>query len=183
MLVDVAIVAIVILSMLAAISQGLLRELFALAGLVLGLVLASWNYARLAIPLGRWIHSPGIANALAFLMIAFGVMLVAGWIGSLLRKTVQLIGLGWLDSILGAVFGIIRGCVVVMVAMIAIAAFRPHASWMQGSKLTPYFLPGAQMLSAQAPAALKEKVVLGITYLKHPGMIFMDMDTMEPVSD
>ncbi len=181
MLVDIAIVGIVILSMLAAITQGLLRELFSLGGLILGLVLASWNYARLAAPISHWIHSPGIANALAFLLIALGVMLLAGMIGSLLRKTVQVIGLGWLDSMLGAAFGILRGCVVVMVAMIAIAAFRHNASWMQGSKLTPYFLPGAQMLSAQAPAALKEKVIVGIAYLRHPGMIFMD--TIEPVSD
>ncbi len=178
-LVDIAIVVILVLSTLAAIAQGLIRELSSLAGLVLGLVLASWNYARLAAPLGRWIHSSGIADALAFLSIALGIMLVAGVIGNLLQKTAQGIGLGWLDRILGAGFGFVRGCVLVMVAMLAIAAFRPGAPWMQGSRLAPYFLPGARILSVQAPATLKEKVVTGITFLQHPKVF---VDTIEPVS-
>ncbi len=178
-LVDIVIVVIVVLSTLAAIVQGLIRELFSLAGLVFGLVLASWNYARLAAPLGRWIHSPGIAEALAFLSIALGVMLVAGVIGSLLQKTVQGIGLGWLDRIFGAAFGFVRGCILVMVAMLAVAAFRPGAPWMQGSRLAPYFFPGARILSVQAPATLKEKVATGITFLQHPKVF---MDTIEPVS-
>ena len=175
-LVDVGIVAIIVLSTLGAISQGLLRELFSLAGLVIGLVVASWNYARLAAPLSHWIRSQGIANTIAFLLIAFGIMLIAGLIGSLLRKTIQLIGLGWLDSIFGAVFGFVRGCVLVMVTMIAITAFRPGAPWLQGSALAPYFYPGVRVLSAQSPAALKEKIFYGVTILEHPSNF---MDTIE----
>lgn len=180
-LVDAGIVAILLLSTLGAISQGLLRELLSLAGLVVGLVVASWNYARLAAPLQHWIHSQGIADTIAFLLIAFGIMLVAGLVGSLLRKTVQLIGLGWLDSIFGAVFGFVRGCVLVMVTMIAIAAFRPGAPWLVGSALAPYFYPGVRVLSAQSPAALKEKVIFGITILEHPS-VFMDTIESNPPS-
>ena len=180
-LVDVAILCIVIFSTVAAIRQGLVRELFALAGLVIGLLLASRHYMVLAVPLSRWMHSPGMAEALAFLCIALGIMLVAGLIGSALSEAVQFIGLGWADGILGAGFGFVRGCLLVMVALIALAAFRPGAPWLQGSRLVPYFLPGAGFLSAQAPAAFKEKVLLGITFLEHPKAIFMD--TMEPVSN
>jgi len=180
-LVDVAILAILIFSTLAAIRQGLVRELFALAGLVIGLLVASRQYPALAVPLSHWIHSPGIADALAFLCIALGIMLVASLIGSALRDAVEFIGLSWADGILGAAFGLVRGCLLVMVALLALAAFRPGAPWLQGSRLVPYFLPGVGFLSAQAPAALKEKVLLGITFFEHPKAIFVD--TMEPVSN
>ncbi len=179
-LVDVGIVAIIVLSTLGAISQGLLRELFSLAGLIIGLVVASWNYARLAVPLSHWIHSQGIVDTIAFLMIAFGIMLIAGLIGSMLRKTVQIIGLGWLDSIFGAVFGFVRGCILVMVTMIAIAAFRPGAPWLEGSALAPYFYPGVRALSAQSPAALKEKIIFGITILEHPSLFMDTIETNSP---
>lgn len=183
--VDWAILAVLIISTIAAIAQGFFLELFSLAGLIIGLVLASWNYERLAAPLSRWIHSSGIADALAFLLIALCVMLVAGLIGSLLRKAIRGVGLGGFDRLLGAIFGFIRGCVLVMVAMIAIAAFRPGAPWMQGSKLAPYFLPGARVLSAQAPAVLKKKIALGITIIEHPksSWIQLDMSPKNPPSN
>jgi membrane protein required for colicin V production len=180
-LVDVAILVILIFSTVAAIRQGFVRELFSLAGLILGLLVASRHYLALATPLSRWIHSPGIADALAFLCIALGIMLVAGLIGSTLQQAVEFIGLGWADGILGAGFGFVRGCLLVMVALLTLAAFRPGAPWLQGSRLVPYFLPGASFLSAQAPPALKEKVLLGVTFLEHPKAIFVD--TMEPVSN
>ena len=52
-------------------------------------------------------------------------------------------GLGGLDSLLGAIFGVIRGCFLVVVAIIAIAAFMPQKTWLNGSKLAPYFLSAA----------------------------------------
>ncbi|HEX4019624.1 MAG TPA: CvpA family protein [Acidobacteriaceae bacterium] len=183
-LVDIVIIAVIVISTLAAISQGFFREIFSLVGLVIGLVVASWNYARLAIPLARLIHSPGIAEALAFLLIALVIMLIAGLIGTVLSKAVHGVGLGGLDRLLGAVFGLVRGCVLVMVAMIAIAAFRPGAPWMQGSRLAPYFLPGARVLSTQAPAELKEKIALGITIIEHPksSWIQLNMSPNNPPS-
>jgi membrane protein required for colicin V production len=130
-------------------------------------VLACWNYALLAHVFFRWISSTNIANALAFLLIALGVMLVAGMVGGLLRKVVHGVGLGWMDRLMGAVFGVLRGCLLVTVAIIAVLAFRPGALWMHQSTLVPYFLPGARVLSAQAPRELKEKIIWGANLLKH----------------
>ncbi|HUZ05833.1 MAG TPA: CvpA family protein, partial [Acidobacteriaceae bacterium] len=107
-----------------------------------------------------------------------------GLIGNLLRKVVHGVGLGWMDRMLGGVFGVVRGCLLIMVAIIAIAAFRPGAPWMQGSKLAPYFLPGSRVLSAQAPAVLKEKIALGITIIEHPksSWIQLNMSPENPPS-
>ena len=64
----------------------------------------------LATPLSHVIHSEGVADVVAFLLIALGVMLIIGLIGRAISKVAHTAGLGGLDSLLGAIFGVIRGC-------------------------------------------------------------------------
>ncbi len=163
---DWFVVVIIVLSTIMAAAQGLVLELVSLAALVLGLWLAFWNYHVLATPLSHVIHSEGVADVVAFLLIALGVMLVIGLIGRAISKVAHTAGLGGLDSLLGAIFGVIRGAFLVVVAIIAIAAFVPQKNWLQGSKLAPYFLSAANDLSAGAPAELQHKIQEGVAMIK-----------------
>ena len=163
---DWMIVAVVVLSAIVAASQGFLREVISLVGLIVGLSLALWNYRLLAVPLSRVIHSEHIADALAFLLIALGVMIVFGLLGGLLSRLAHKVGLGGLDRLLGAIFGLVRGCVLVVVAIIAIAAFMPQTHWLRGSKLAPYFLSAANECSAGAPLELRLKIQQGVAAIE-----------------
>jgi membrane protein required for colicin V production len=163
---DWFIVVIILLSTIMAAAQGLVLELVSLAALVLGLWLAFWNYHLLAAPLSHLIHSEGVANVVAFLLIALGVMLVIGLIGRAISKAIRTVGLGGLDSLLGAIFGVIRGGFLVVIAIIAIAAFVPQRNWLQGSKLAPYFLPAANDVSVGAPAELQRKIQEGVAIIR-----------------
>src|SRR5665213_1453745 len=102
---DWAILAIILISAIVAAAQGFLLEIFSLAGLVLGLWLALWNYRVLAVPFARVIHSQRICDVLAFLLIALGVMILLGLIGRLISRLAHTVGLGGLDGLLGAIFG------------------------------------------------------------------------------
>ena len=169
---DWFIVVVILLSTIMAAAQGLLLEIVSLAALVLGLWLAFWNYGVLAAPLSRVIHSVGVADVLAFLLIALGVMLVIGLIGRAISKVAHKAGFGGLDSLLGAIFGVIRGAFLVVVAIIAIAAFMPQKTWLNGSKLAPYFLSAANNVSAGAPAELQHKIQKGAAIIQHgPGWL------------
>lgn len=169
---DWFIVVVILLSTIMAAAQGLLLEIVSLAALVLGLWLAFWNYGVLAAPLSRVIHSVGVADVLAFLLIALGVMLVIGLIGRAISKVAHKAGLGGLDSLLGAIFGVIRGAFLVVVAIIAIAAFMPQKTWLNGSKLAPYFLSAANNVSAGAPAELQHKIQEGVAIIQQgPGWL------------
>lgn len=166
---DWTIVGIILLSTLVAMVRGFLLEAISLAGLILGLWLAFWNYHTLAAPISRVVHSPGAADALAFLLIAFGVMIVAALLARLLSKTAGSLGLGGLDSLFGALFGVVRGYLFVLVAIVAIAAFFPASNWMRGSRLAPWFLSSANGVSAGAPAALRAKIREGVDHLRSTG--------------
>jgi len=164
---DFFIVAIIVVSAIVAAAQGFLREVFGLAGLVIGLWLALWNYRLLAAWFSHVIRSQAICDVLGFLLIALGVMVLIGLIGRLFSSLARGIGLGGLDGLLGALFGIVRGCVLVVVMIIAIAAFFPQNTWMKGSRLAPYFLAATNQVSAGAPAELRLKIREGVAALEH----------------
>lgn len=177
---DWVIIAILALSTLAATMQGLLREAMSLAGLVIGLWLAFWNYHALAAPLERFLPSHAASEVVAFLLIALGVMLVVGLLGRVVSAVVHTVGLGALDRLLGAVFGLVRGCVLVVLALIVIAAFLPQRGWIHGSKLAPYFLSAADWASGAAPAELRLRIRDGIETIKRVPPTWLHLDLHPP---
>lgn len=165
-LIDWAIVIVLIVSALGAAKHGFLVEVFSLAGVVLGLLLASWNYQKVLPWIAGWIHSPGIADAIAFLAVALAVMILAGLAGRLVRWSVHSIGLGWADRLTGALFGLLKGCILVTLGVMAIAAFLPKAAWLENSKLAPYFLSMAHQASVVTPAELGERIREGVKVIR-----------------
>ena len=165
-LIDWAIVIILIVSVLSAAKHGFFVEAFSLAGIILGLLLASWNYQKLLPWIDRWVHSPGVAEAIAFIAIAIAVMVIAGLAGRLIRWSVRSVGLGWADRFIGAIFGLLKGCVLVTLGIMAIAAFLPHATWLDRSKFAPYFLSAAHEASAITPAQLGERIRDGVKAIR-----------------
>src|SRR5579862_6045273 len=103
-LVDWIIVVVLAAAVLGGIARGFFRSAFSLAGLVMGLAIAAWNYWRLGAIMNHLIHSVEIADAVAFLAIALLVMAVAAIIGSLFAKLFEKVGLGCLDRLAGGLF-------------------------------------------------------------------------------
>lgn len=166
-LIDWLILVVLLVSVLSAAKNGFFLEVFSLAGVVAGLLIASWNYQRLLPWVARWIHSYPAAEALSFLLIALGVMILAGLLGRLIRWSVHSIGLGWADRFVGAVFGFIKGCALVTVAVLVVAAFLPQATWFQQSRLAPYFLSAAHQASVVTPAELGERIRQGVVIIRN----------------
>lgn len=164
---DWLLVAILAWSTVLAFVRGLIRELCSLAGLIAGVLLASWYYGSVARWLERWITSASAANIAAFLLIAVGVGFAAGLLGRLFRSTATTIGLGLVDRLAGGVFGFVRGCLMATVVMLAIAAFAPSFSGLRASRLAPYFLDAAHGISFIVPHNLQAQIADGVSALKH----------------
>jgi membrane protein required for colicin V production len=170
---DWVLIVLLACSTIRAFLRGFLLEIFSLVGLVAGILLASWNYNALAMSLSRWITPFTTAQIVAFLFIAIGVMIVCGLAGRLLRSSASAIGLGLIDRLLGAVFGLVRGCLLGIALMMVLAAFGPRSDWIANSHLTPYFLAGAHGVSFVVPRELEQQISSGALQLKHkaPGWI------------
>ncbi|HTW48363.1 MAG TPA: CvpA family protein [Acidobacteriaceae bacterium] len=165
-IVDWVMIACILLSVAFAAKEGLIVEVFSLGGLLLGLLLASWDYQRFVPWFGRLVHSIFLAEALAFLCVALMVMLAAGIAGKLLRSSVRSAGLGWADRIAGAGFGLVKGCALVTIAVMTMAAFSPDSTWLRQSYLAPGFLSLAHRAAAVAPADLEQRIRKGVVELQ-----------------
>ena len=68
-------------STIMAFVRGILLELFALGGLIAGILLACWNYGHVALLFGRLISTPAIAQIVAFALILASVMILSALLG------------------------------------------------------------------------------------------------------
>ncbi|HWJ05306.1 MAG TPA: CvpA family protein [Steroidobacteraceae bacterium] len=137
--IDYILIAIVVISMLFGAIRGFLRESVALLGWLIGLWLA-WRYAPELQPyLGGTLEGTELQVWVARLILLLAAVLAAWLVGGLLGYLVQRSGLTLgLDRILGAVFGLVRGAVIVGFAvMLADAARMNGEPWWKSSKLIP----------------------------------------------
>ena len=157
-LVDWIIVVVLAASVLAGIARGFFRSAFSLAGLIVGLSVAAWNYWRLAAMFKPMIHSVELADAIAFIVIALLVMAVAAILGSLLAKIFEKVGLGCLDRLAGGLFGFVEGLVFVMVCILVTVAFFPQTVWLTDARLPRYFFGALHVSIRVTPTRLSDRV-------------------------
>ena len=146
--VDYILIAIVVISMLFGAIRGFLRESVALLGWLVGLWLA-WRYAPELQPyIGGSLAGTELQVWIARLILLLGTVLAAWLVGSLLGYLVQRSGLTLgLDRLLGAVFGLVRGAVIVgFLVMLADAAGMRSEPWWKSSRLIPIGQDMAEIL-------------------------------------
>lgn len=166
---DWIIIAIVVLSVAHAASEGFFHEAFGIAGLVFGYLLAAWEYYRVAGWFTPYVNSPWLADIAGFLIIFIGVLILAGIAGRITRWAVKEAGLSIFDRILGGVLGLLKGCLVVAVVLMGMAAFTPTSTWLQGSELAPYFLVVGRAAIWVAPSSLRARFYQGLDLLHRGG--------------
>jgi len=137
-----------------------------LGGLFLGLVLAAWNYPRIAAMVMPLVRIEAVADAIGFLLIALVVMGIASAIGNMLSKTLHYMGLGCLDRLAGGAFGFFQGALLVTLCILVAVAFFPQAHWLVEAKLPKMFFGACHLTTHMSPAELAERVREGLKTLE-----------------
>jgi len=166
-LADWVILGTIIVSILLAASQGFFYEVFSLAGVIVGYLLAAWEYGRLAKWLTPYVKSEWVAEITAFLVIFLAVVILAGILGRILRWLLKKAGLRWFDRLLGAAFGLVRGGLLVAITLLAVTTFAPGSRWVTGSELAPYFIVLARAASWVAPSEVRARFRQGVEMIEH----------------
>lgn len=162
---DWFLVGLTAISLVTAFRRGLIKVLFSLAGLVAGIVIASWTYPNVARLLRRTIEGRVFSEIVAFLLIFVAVNLLFLLVGALVKRTVEVVGLGLVDRTLGAAFGLVRGVLMGVVILMALAAFLPDSPWLKNSQLAPYFFAGTHAVSFVVPESFQQRILAGTTQL------------------
>jgi len=163
---DWIIVVVLLISVAQAASEGFFQVAFGIAGLVVGYMLAAWQYHRLADYFAPNLKAPWLGDVLGFLIIFVGVMLIAGIAGRIARWAMKEVGLSFFDRFLGGVLGLIRGSLMIAVVLLGMAAFTPTSKWLDGSELAPYFLVAGRAAIWVAPSELRGRFYQGLDLLR-----------------
>ena len=106
---DIVILAVLAIGLISGFVKGVIQQAFSLGGLILGIVLGTLLYKPFAgLLLGFLNMSEKTAGVAAFVIILLVVPIVCGLLGKLLSKVVHAASLGFVDRLLGALFGLVK---------------------------------------------------------------------------
>jgi len=136
---DYVIIALLVFSSIAGLMRGLLREIISLVSWLAAVVLA-WQYASELEPyLGGALNGEGVRPWAARAIIFITVLLIGAAIGAIVTRFTRLSIFSGTDRLLGFVFGMLRGIVVLGVLAILCHAVRlDEEPWYRASTLAPY---------------------------------------------
>lgn len=154
---DYLILGVLLASMLLGMVRGFVREAVSLLAWLGGLWFA-WRYAPLLEPyLGGMVGEPPVSTWTARIVIVLGVLLLgwlaAGLLGYFLRHSALSV---MVDRLLGSLFGMLRGAVVVaVIVMLGQFVELGRVDWWQRSRLLPYASELAGWIQSFAETGLK----------------------------
>jgi membrane protein required for colicin V production len=154
---DWMLAAILVVSVIAAILKGFVRELIALAALVGGVAIAAVGYRRAAVWFEDLAKSHEIALGLGFLSLFLGTVILGALAGVLAQKLIKKADLQWFDRFLGGIFGLVRGVAVDCVILLALVAFSIKPAAVNESSLAPYVTMGTRVIARVLPLGLRER--------------------------
>lgn len=117
---DYAVLTIVGLSIILSVMRGLVREVLSILGWVAAFYVAKTYTSQLLPMMPADIPSESLRILAAFLVLFLATLLVSSLLAIALSTIFMKFGLGWLNRLFGAVFGVARGmlivCVIVLLA-------------------------------------------------------------------
>ncbi|HXR77280.1 MAG TPA: CvpA family protein [Bryobacteraceae bacterium] len=165
---DAVILILILASVLSGLRTGLARVVMHLVATIAGFIAGFWFYGIAADELAPWVHDPVAAKIAGFALIFVGVMIAGSLAGWLIARLFRLIGLSWLDHLLGGAAGFLRGVVIVAAAVAVIVAFSPLSppAFLSESRVAPYATRISSVLAEFAPRELREGFEQQIEKLK-----------------
>lgn len=157
--VDIALLAVLLVSVALGILRGFVFELLAIAGWVVAFLVAQWATPQWAadVPVGE----PGSAvNHLATFALVFVVTLfIWSLVAWLVKRLIRASALSAADRALGAAFGLARGMLIVLVAAVLVlwTPLARSAAWQSshGAAVLESMISGLKPLM---PAELAERL-------------------------
>lgn len=162
---DWLILALVLLNVVMAAVQGFFSEALTMAGLIVGYIVAAWQYRSLAQWFETFLKNLWLAEILGFLVIFFAIVLLFGVAARIARWVMKEAGLSGLDRFLGALLGLLKGGLMVAVILMGMAAFTPTSKMLADSQLAPYFLVVGRAAIWLAPSELRARFYQGLDLL------------------
>jgi membrane protein required for colicin V production len=156
--VDYLLGLIVVASVFSGLSAGFARVGIGTAATFIGIFAGFWCYGIVAAHFVDYVSSQAIANLIGFFLVFLGIVVAGAIVGRLLGAIFKWIGLSWVDRLLGAGFGVVRGALVAVALTTVLLAFAPSPPppSIVESRFLPYVVDASNVLSLATPHQVKD---------------------------
>lgn len=156
---DYVVIAILLVSLALGGWRGLVSEVLALLAWVIAFLVAK-HFSPLLQPLFSSVTSePLIQQAGAFALLFVVTLLLLGLLRLLLREALHAVGLGVADRLLGAVFGLARGLLMVLILVLlgGLTNF-PKQQWWYNAMFAPPLETAVLAIRPWMPEQLAKRI-------------------------
>ena len=136
--VDNLILAVIAISSAFGVRRGFIKEIMSLLSWIAALLVSRVYSGSLASILENLIDNPSVRYVIAFSVLFVIIIMFGTLLNHLMSKLLVVTGLKTIDRLLGAVFGVARGTVIVLVFLFVLNVFVSESEWWQQSTLIPY---------------------------------------------
>ncbi|WP_377701447.1 CvpA family protein [Pseudoduganella sp. UC29_71] len=156
---DYLVIFVLIASVVISTMRGLVKEMISLASWIVAFVVANAYGAELAKLLPAMVPGEVVRLILAFIVLFIGVRILMGLLGVAVDALIKAGGLSLADRGLGGLFGLGRGLVIVLAAVILCGMTTiPQQDFWKNALLSPLAETGARTVKPFLPAAFAQHV-------------------------
>ncbi|HFE37315.1 MAG TPA: CvpA family protein [Gammaproteobacteria bacterium] len=151
--VDYIILGILFVSTGISFIRGFVREVLSLVAWIAAVWVATMFTPQLAVLIENQISNESVRLLVAFLGLFLATLIVASLANTLISHLVKKTGLSGTDRMVGLIFGLARGGLIVsVIVLVAGVTDIPHEPWWQASRLLTHFETLAIWLKGNFPA-------------------------------
>lgn len=154
---DFVLLAILAISIVLGLLRGLLKEVLSLVAYASAFLAAIWWGPTVSEWLTQWISQPFVSMTLAYLGVFIVVLLSIGVINMTLAALLNKTGLTPADHGLGAMFGLVRGVLFVLV-LVVLAGYTPlpEEPWWKNAMFSKQVVGVVQQIKLRLPPPVNE---------------------------
>lgn len=154
---DFVLLAILAISVVLGLLRGLLKEVLSLVAYASAFLAAIWWGPTVSDWFAQWISQPFVSMALAYLGVFIAVLLSIGFINMALSALLSKTGLTPADHGLGAMFGLLRGVLFVLILVI-LAGYTPlpEEPWWKNAMFSKQVVGVVQQIKLRLPPPVND---------------------------
>lgn len=154
---DIVLLAVIGLSAWRGYSNGFIRELVSIAAVILAIPIAGVLYDDLYPKVEPIIGNQDLAAVVSFISILAGVIIGGQVAAHLLKRTAEVLNLGFFDAVAGGVFGFFKAAIICQVILILLVRY-PEPDLrdsIDGSRVATALLDAAPAVLAFLPGTFE----------------------------
>lgn len=135
---DLVIIVSLVLFTLRGATNGLVGEIAGICSLIGGF----WAARAWGAQAGQWLNfiaDPSLRSICAYALVFIAAMFAIGLLARIIRKLLAFSFVSWIDRILGASFGLVKGVLVWALIFIIMQKLFQDAQFLRESRALPYF--------------------------------------------